>query len=396
MGPPTTPGNRNVKTFSGLPVPATGTRHASLANRNLTRTLSEIAAAAPVKLVSGDLSGSSEAAKKEKLRVQPTRAPSSRIAAQRHVDSPESAGNASSRSALPTSSSSKPKPPKDTAPTLDVLKHCTVFVDVRTAEGDDDAADLFVEMLRGLGARILTRMSTRLTHIIFKSGLPSTVAKYRMLREPRPAVVGIGWVVECAEKRERVDESRFAVDLDTADTKVCSPHFVVTFILTPSQQKRRTDGPLNPVPHRRLYTGDGPEGEDEDDESLNNNGFTAEEESFLEFEFEKSIVGVNLPPNGNTNGNSRKSVGGKRKSVVPSPKVKNVLSMSDVAVSESRPTTTQKEIADFFTTKRRVASSGHRPRFGSPLREFSLPPDEDEELATTSAEPVPDADAMEL
>ena len=36
---------------------------------------------------------------------------------------------------------------------LDVLKNCIIFVDVRTEEGEDAAA-LFVDMLRGLGARV--------------------------------------------------------------------------------------------------------------------------------------------------------------------------------------------------------------------------------------------------
>jgi len=88
-------------------------------------------------------------------------------------------------------------------------------VDVRTDEGDD-AAGLFIDMLRGLGAKILSRMSTSLTHIVFKSGLPSTIARYRVLGDPRPIVVGIGWVVECVERREKVDEERFKVDLDGA------------------------------------------------------------------------------------------------------------------------------------------------------------------------------------
>ena len=37
--------------------------------------------------------------------------------------------------------------------TLDVLKHCTVFVDVRTDAGDD-AGELFIQMLRDMGARV--------------------------------------------------------------------------------------------------------------------------------------------------------------------------------------------------------------------------------------------------
>ncbi|KAL5483280.1 hypothetical protein ACEPAI_8510 [Sanghuangporus weigelae] len=99
---------------------------------------------------------------------------------------------------------------------LDILDQCTVFVDVRTEEGEDAGA-LFVDMLRGLGAKVLTRVGQTCTHIVYKNGLSSTVTRYRLLDEPRPKVVGIGWVVECAEKRARVDESRFQVDLESVN-----------------------------------------------------------------------------------------------------------------------------------------------------------------------------------
>jgi hypothetical protein len=38
----------------------------------------------------------------------------------------------------------------------------------------------------------------------------------RALSEPRPSVVGLGWVVECAEKLQRIPEKRFEVDLSSA------------------------------------------------------------------------------------------------------------------------------------------------------------------------------------
>lgn len=37
--------------------------------------------------------------------------------------------------------------------------------------------------------------------------------RYRLLAEPRPLTVSIGWVVECVEKRAHVDETRFLVNL---------------------------------------------------------------------------------------------------------------------------------------------------------------------------------------
>ncbi|KAF9812299.1 hypothetical protein IEO21_06241 [Rhodonia placenta] len=96
---------------------------------------------------------------------------------------------------------------------LDVLKECTIFVDVRTDDGDD-AGGLFVDMLRGMGARILARVGQTCTHIVYKNGLMSTLTRYRLLKERRPLVVGIAWVVECAEQRMHVDETRFLINLD--------------------------------------------------------------------------------------------------------------------------------------------------------------------------------------
>ncbi|KAG8807617.1 hypothetical protein FRC18_005438 [Serendipita sp. 400] len=103
-------------------------------------------------------------------------------------------------------------PSKRSAP-LDILKDCVIFVDVRTEDGED-AGSLFVDMLRGLGAKILSRMGGSLTHIVYKSGLPSTLTKYRTIMDPKPAVVGIGWVVECVEKREKVGTERYLISLE--------------------------------------------------------------------------------------------------------------------------------------------------------------------------------------
>ena len=35
-----------------------------------------------------------------------------------------------------------------------------------------------------------------------------------MLRDPKPLVVGIAWVVECVEQRKRVNETKFLVDVE--------------------------------------------------------------------------------------------------------------------------------------------------------------------------------------
>ena len=49
-----------------------------------------------------------------------------------------------------------------------------------------------------------------------------------MLRDPKPLVVGIAWVVECVEQRKRVDETKFLVDVEdmqygTGSSKVHLP-----------------------------------------------------------------------------------------------------------------------------------------------------------------------------
>ena len=60
--------------------------------------------------------------------------------------------------------------------------------------------------------QILSRLTPNITHIVFKSGSPTTLAKYHLYDDPKPFLVGIGWVVECVEKREKADERTFLVD----------------------------------------------------------------------------------------------------------------------------------------------------------------------------------------
>ncbi|BGP42294.1 hypothetical protein JCM10449v2_006299 [Rhodotorula kratochvilovae] len=92
------------------------------------------------------------------------------------------------------------------------LQGVVAFVDVRTAEGDDSGM-VFVDLLKSLGARVTTRPSTVTTHIVFKSGRPSTLHFHRSLApSSRPHLVGIAWVVRCAELSARADEAPFKVE----------------------------------------------------------------------------------------------------------------------------------------------------------------------------------------
>lgn len=80
-----------------------------------------------------------------------------------------------------------------------VLKNCVIFVDVKTEDGID-AGGLFVDMLKGMGAKVgflmdllgdiaeltslvsiqvLSRVGSSCTHIVYKNGLASTSKRYR-------------------------------------------------------------------------------------------------------------------------------------------------------------------------------------------------------------------------
>lgn len=56
------------------------------------------------------------------------------------------------------------------------------------------------------------------THVIYKSGRPSTLSFYRRLKEDkRPHIVGISWVTRSKEKGERLDEAPFVIDIAEED-----------------------------------------------------------------------------------------------------------------------------------------------------------------------------------
>ncbi|GJE91497.1 BRCT domain-containing protein [Phanerochaete sordida] len=94
-----------------------------------------------------------------------------------------------------------------------VLKGCVVFVDVKNENGLD-VGSLFVEMLQQMGAKILSRVGQSCTHIVYKDGLASTSNRWRALNDPKPLVVGIGWVVACAEQKAHVPEQKYLISMD--------------------------------------------------------------------------------------------------------------------------------------------------------------------------------------
>lgn len=105
------------------------------------------------------------------------------------------------------------------------LKDVIAFVDVRTAEGDD-AGKVFVEMLKGLGAKVVGRLIFPLTHIVFKAGRQTTIERYMLHPKPKPKLVGIGWVVRCREILSKADEEPYKIESSSSPIlfNLDSPH----------------------------------------------------------------------------------------------------------------------------------------------------------------------------
>lgn len=102
-------------------------------------------------------------------------------------------------------------------PSQSVLRNVVAYIDVKTSEGDE-AGGVFVDILRSLGARILTRPTDRVTHIVFKNGKAATLHRYRAYEEnARPHLVGVGWIVRCKENNEWAEEKPFLINPDTVD-----------------------------------------------------------------------------------------------------------------------------------------------------------------------------------
>ncbi|KAK0504553.1 hypothetical protein EDD18DRAFT_303695 [Armillaria luteobubalina] len=102
------------------------------------------------------------------------------------------------------------KKPAD--PSLSILSGVKVYVDVRDSNGMD-CGDVFVDMLKRLGAKVMKNFGLTCTHLVFKDGTVGTLNRYRQL-ETKPFVVGLQWIVECAEKLQHLDETQYAISLE--------------------------------------------------------------------------------------------------------------------------------------------------------------------------------------
>ena len=175
-------------------------RRASLASQFLQQTLAVLPSTPPPTRAGGS---KSKATERLQSSAQSTRSGlrsgnSSDVMGSRDGSRAPSKGRAvdtrvstiNSTAAAAASTTTKPS-------SLKVLKSCTMFVDVRTDDGDD-AGGLFVDMLKGLGAKVTSHTCSSLcygwltwipqiigragqscTHIVYKNGLMSTLTKYR-------------------------------------------------------------------------------------------------------------------------------------------------------------------------------------------------------------------------
>lgn len=94
-----------------------------------------------------------------------------------------------------------------------------VHPDVEAAERQGSLSSDTTKALAYLGYQVIARPGTTATHYVWKSGLQSTLTRWQGLdgEAGKPFLVGIGWVVKCAETKERVDEKKYAVNVKEAE-----------------------------------------------------------------------------------------------------------------------------------------------------------------------------------
>jgi len=124
-------------------------RRASLASQFLQQTLAVLPSTPPPPKASDS---KSKAAERSQFSSQRTRS-GLRSGSSSDVGSSRSTPKTLSNGHMVGTHVSKPVSTTATSSSLKVLKSCTIFVDVRTDDGDD-AGGLFVDMLKGLGAKV--------------------------------------------------------------------------------------------------------------------------------------------------------------------------------------------------------------------------------------------------
>lgn len=98
----------------------------------------------------------------------------------------------------------------------------------------------------------MAKHSVYTTHVIFKSGRPQTLTRLRALAEPRPHCVGVGWVVKCREKGERLPEQDFVIELGKGKEPIFQKvRFASSRLLVGRWMYDRTEAQVNRAEERQ-------------------------------------------------------------------------------------------------------------------------------------------------
>ena len=147
---------------------ALASRRASIAFSSLSQSLNESLVASPVNASNSESSGNSPVSNVTGKYVTKTSTPTLQQSSfGRTIRPPSRVGVTQSSSDpmdVPDNVDNEPAMHSKKAKgapvgALGILKSCVVFVDVRTEEGED-AGDLFVDMLKGFGAKVFVSLKT--------------------------------------------------------------------------------------------------------------------------------------------------------------------------------------------------------------------------------------------
>jgi len=114
----------------------------------------------------------------------------------------------------------------------DALRGCTCFIDITNA-GGLNATPVFTKRVLALGAAVVERLSSKVTHVVFKGTTDALRALHdRLARLPANGtgarhVVSVTWVAACTDAFARVDETPHeqARPADTLASLVKSPTY---------------------------------------------------------------------------------------------------------------------------------------------------------------------------
>ncbi|KAJ4496510.1 hypothetical protein C8R41DRAFT_704838, partial [Lentinula lateritia] len=88
----------------------------------------------------------------------------------------------------------------------DILKACTIYVDVWMSHGEN-TSPLFYDIAKSLGAQV--SVCTHSFEILL-----STLVRLALNRKRRPQVVGAAWLKDCRDAATHLGEEPYLVDME--------------------------------------------------------------------------------------------------------------------------------------------------------------------------------------